>query len=152
MTARAHHSGIVELRALSARLGRQAEDAAVRAGADIQDPEAGTLKALELIESDLAGAAQALRARLKVAPSEDLPEFISYEADPQTTLLEAEDRDRRAAAIHAALTHLSEPERRLLWLIAADPAPSYAEMSAALWDTGRLDRPHAVAGPQPLAA
>jgi Sigma-70 region 2 len=54
VNTRARNARIAELRDLSARLGRQAEDVAVRAGAEIEDPQAALLEALDLIESDVA--------------------------------------------------------------------------------------------------
>jgi RNA polymerase sigma factor (sigma-70 family) len=72
---------------------------------------------------------QLLRRSARVIPqSDELPEQVSDEPAPEASLL-AGERDR---ALWAAMTALPARDRMLLRMLIADPAPSYAEISAAL--------------------
>jgi RNA polymerase sigma factor (sigma-70 family) len=62
------------------------------------------------------------RLRRDVQQSETIPADV---APPDEQLLTRE----RAAALRSAFTKLDEPCRELLWMLAADPAPSYQEIS-----------------------
>ncbi len=72
---------------------------------------------------------QQLRNTSRVIPrGDDLPEQVSHAPAPDAALL-ASERDR---ALWSALACLPARDRRLLRVLMADPAPSYAEISAAL--------------------
>jgi RNA polymerase sigma factor (sigma-70 family) len=62
------------------------------------------------------------RLRRDVEPSETLPSDLP---PPDERLLSRE----RAAALRSAFVKLDEPCRELLWMLAADPAPSYREIA-----------------------
>jgi RNA polymerase sigma factor (sigma-70 family) len=59
---------------------------------------------------------------------DDLPEQISQAPAPDTALLATE----RDLALNAALADLAPKDRQLLRMLVTEPAPSYAEISAAL--------------------
>jgi RNA polymerase sigma factor (sigma-70 family) len=59
---------------------------------------------------------------------QELPELVADEDDVVGGL----EAGRRAAAMREALGRLCERDRALLRMLAADPAPSYAEIGAAL--------------------
>jgi RNA polymerase sigma factor (sigma-70 family) len=71
---------------------------------------------------------QLQRASRVIPRSDDLPEPVSQSPDPSAALLTTE----RDHALWAALERLPDRDRRLLRMLMADPAPSYAEISAAL--------------------
>lgn len=72
---------------------------------------------------------QQLRHTSRVIPcGDDVPEQVSDESLPGAELL-AGERDR---ALWAAVARLPASDRRLLRMLISDPAPSYAEISAAL--------------------
>jgi RNA polymerase sigma factor (sigma-70 family) len=59
---------------------------------------------------------------------EEFPEIADDQADPDADLVAQE----RAVAMRAALGRLCERDQALLRMLAAEPAPSYAEIGAAL--------------------
>jgi RNA polymerase sigma factor (sigma-70 family) len=70
-----------------------------------------------------------LRHASRVSPrGDDLPEPVSTSPDPDAALLTSE----RDHALWTALERLPNRDRRLLRMLMADRAPSYAEISAAL--------------------
>jgi RNA polymerase sigma factor (sigma-70 family) len=69
-----------------------------------------------------------LRHGSRVIPHDDLPDLVSESPAPDATLL-ANERDD---ALWSAMAALPDRDRRLLRILMADPAPSYAEISAAL--------------------
>ena len=69
-----------------------------------------------------------LRHTSRVIPCDDVPEQVSDAPVPGDALLD-DERDR---ALWSALACLPARDRRLLRMLIADPAPSYAEISAAL--------------------
>jgi RNA polymerase sigma factor (sigma-70 family) len=72
---------------------------------------------------------QVLRRSARVIPqSDDLPEQAS-DAPPADASLLADERD---SALWRAMAALPARDRRLLRMLVSDPAPSYAEISAAL--------------------
>jgi RNA polymerase sigma factor (sigma-70 family) len=72
---------------------------------------------------------QRLQRASRVIPrGDDLPEPVSKSPDPGAGLLTSE----RDHALWTALERLPDRDRRLLRMLIADPAPSYAEISAAL--------------------
>ncbi|HEX8157696.1 MAG TPA: sigma-70 family RNA polymerase sigma factor [Solirubrobacteraceae bacterium] len=71
---------------------------------------------------------QQLRRTSRVILRDDLPEGVSDAPAPDAALL-ANERDR---ALNSALARLPIRDRQLLRMLVADPAPSYAEISAAL--------------------
>jgi RNA polymerase sigma factor (sigma-70 family) len=71
---------------------------------------------------------QVLRHASRVIPHDDLPELVSESCAPDATLL----ADERDDALWSVLAILPERDRRLLRILMSDPAPSYAEISAAL--------------------
>jgi len=66
-------------------------------------------------------------ARL-IPRSDDLPDLPSDTPDPDDRLM----REHDAIALRTALERLGPRDRALLQMLAAEPAPSYAEISAAL--------------------
>ncbi|MDQ3849044.1 MAG: sigma-70 family RNA polymerase sigma factor [Actinomycetota bacterium] len=80
---------------------------------------------------------QVCRTAAPIPAGDDLPDQVSDAPAPGATLL-ARERD---LALTSALARLPVRDRRLLRMLAADPAPSYAEVSAA------LGMPHGSIGP-----
>jgi RNA polymerase sigma factor (sigma-70 family) len=68
------------------------------------------------------------QARTIVPCGDDLPEPEADEQDP----IEGLELDLRDAALWRSFRRLRDSDQALLWLLIADPAPSYEEISAAL--------------------
>jgi RNA polymerase sigma factor (sigma-70 family) len=71
---------------------------------------------------------QQLRRASRVIPTDDVPEQVSESAAPDAALL-ANECDH---ALWSALADLPDRDGRLLRMLIADPAPSYADISEAL--------------------
>lgn len=70
-----------------------------------------------------------LRRSARCEPSEEIDTLAGHDPEElDTSLLQAE----RAAGLWAAFEQLSASDQALLRMLAADPAPSYQEISAAL--------------------
>jgi RNA polymerase sigma factor (sigma-70 family) len=68
------------------------------------------------------------RAARLIPRPDDLPDLPSDTAHPAARLI----RDQDAVAVQTALERLEPRDRALLQMLAAEPPPSYAEISAAL--------------------
>lgn len=135
MTGPVHGRHVVdELRELSASLAREAQDAAVREGADIKEPDAVVREALDLIEADLVGVRN--ETGLDIGATSTAKRAHPLRAPRGRSAAIALLVDRAAAGDDRAWTELVDEFSALVWRIARSYRLSRedaAEVSQATW-------------------